>query len=153
MTDFKDSKGRIWTLKLTLGSAKEIYDRLKFDVLNPAKLAEGKESILSRLSYDTLLVGEIVAILIEKQAKERGVENILDAFDGETCAAMHDAFLDEYQCFFADRKNDRAVSIVQLMKDVAQKVLREHEEILGETSIDLPDVQDSLITPTSLSTN
>lgn len=147
MTDFKDSKGRVWTLKLTLGSAKEIYDRLGIDLLNPAKLAEGDESIVSRLAYDLLLVGDILAVLLEKQRQERDVENLLDDFDGETCAAASDAFLTEYERFFTDQKNPRAASVVRLIREVGDEVRS------GETSSGSPDAPESQITPTSPSTN
>lgn len=155
MTDFKDSQGRIWTIKLTLGAAMRVRDRLGIDVLNPVKLAtDGDEPMLTRLAYDMLLVGQIVATLLEEQAKERGIDPVvlMDDFDGETCAAAHNAFLEEYERFFMGQKNERAISIVRLMRKVAEEALKA-EETSGETSYDSQDEPVSTITQTSPTTN
>ena len=142
MTEFCDSTGRTWSLTLTLGSAKYIYDKTGVDLLNPATLMttddngemDMNKSTLPRFFTDDLFVSSIIVHLLSKQAKERGVteEEILNLFDGETFKKAHDAFMKEYRVFFAARKNQAGVQMVEMIQQGIKKL---EEESNGETSL------------------
>jgi hypothetical protein len=142
MTEFCDSTGRTWSLTLTLGSAKNIYDKTGVDLLNPATLMTTDDngemdmnlSTLPRFFTDDLFVSSIIVNLLSKQAKERGVteDEILNLFDGETFKKAHDAFMKEYRLFFAARKNQAGVQMVEMIQQGIKKL---EEESNGETSL------------------
>lgn len=142
MTEFCDSTGRTWALTLTLGSAKYIYDKTGVDLLNPATLMTTDDngemdmnlSTLPRFFTDDLFVSSIIVHLLSKQAKERGVteDELLNLFDGETFKKAHDAFMKEYRVFFAARKNQAGVQMVEMIQQGIKKL---EEESNGETSL------------------
>lgn len=109
MQEFKDSEGRRWQIRLTLGGVKRILDELGVDLLNLSQYADSSEnSITMRLVNDDLFVGRVVAVLLAEQAKNYAVENTLDIFDGATTNAAQEAFFSEFAFFFKDRKNKAA---------------------------------------------
>lgn len=116
MTEFKDAEGRRWTLRLTLGDVKRVMDELGVNLLNLTQFADSSEdSVTMRLINDDLFVGEIVAILLQKQADGYNVprDAILDLFDGATIKAAQEAFLAEFAFFFKDRQNQTAAAFVE----------------------------------------
>lgn len=161
MTEFKDSEGRKWTLNLTLGSAKYIYDKLGVDLLNPSAMTQLDEngevdmnkSHLPRLFADDLFIGEIISQLISKQAEQRGMseDEIMDLFDGDTLKNAHSAFLEEYRAFFMARGNVPGAEMVEMIiKGVKEMTTKES---LGETLPESQDEQESIISETTLGTN
>lgn len=149
MTEFHDSTGRSWALTLTIGSAKDIYDRTGVDLLNPTSLIRTNEegivdenSVIFRFYTDDLFVSDIISNLVEKQAKERGMskEDVLNLLDGETCKKAYDAFMKEYRNFFTARGNVQGKKMVDMILQGLQSLA---EELNGEKSSNSQDVQDS----------
>ena len=81
MSEFKDSEGRKWRINLTLGGVKKVMDELGINLLDLTQFADTSDgSATLKLVNDDLFVGEIVAILLEKQAEGYGLkrEDVLD---------------------------------------------------------------------------
>ena len=161
MTEFKDSEGRKWTLNLTLGSAKYIFDKTGVDLLNPASMTklddngdvDMEQSTLPRLFSDDLFIGEILTQLISKQAEQRGLgeDEILDLFDGDTLKKAHDAFLNEYRAFFTARGNVPGAKMVETVIQGVKTMAT--EESLGEMLPESQVAPESQTTENTLGTN
>lgn len=151
MTEFCDSTGRTWALVLTLGSAKQIYDKLGVDLLNPTTMITTDEdgnpdmtlSTLPRLFVDDIFIGDIITHLVANQAEQRGIDEIelLNLFDGKTLKKAHEAFLKEYHNFFMERGNKVGMSLVESV-EMGLKNL-EQAELNGEQSSILPEKPES----------
>lgn len=136
MTDFKDSQGRIWTIKLTLGGVKRVMEKLGVNLLNLSQYADSSDdSVTMKLINDDLFVGEIVATLVEEQAKAKGL-NFLNELDGETINAAQEAFLAEFAFFFKARKNQTAEAFVAEIQKARAAIST------GATSVESQDAQD-----------
>lgn len=131
MVEFKDSEGRRWTFRLTLGDVKRVMDTLGVNLLNLSQFAEeGAESVTTRLVLDDLFVAEIIGVILAPQAEKYGVD-VLATLDGSTMKAAQDAFLEEFAFFFRDRGNATA-------QKVAEEIRKAKDEILtGATSAKL----------------
>ncbi len=99
-TCFKDSKGINWEISLTLASATRVKEHVGVDLLK----IDGDETLTQRLAEDYLLIGKIVACLIENQFDKYGVtaENIDERFDAKTINASVKALNEELVNFFRD---------------------------------------------------
>ena len=101
MQEFRDSEGRRWTLRLTLGDVKRVMEELGVNLLNLSQFADSSEgSVTMRLINDDLFVAEIVAIMLKEQADGYAVKDVLGQFDGATMKRAQDAFLAEFAFFF-----------------------------------------------------
>jgi hypothetical protein len=142
MSVFTDSAGRDWNIKLTLGTARKVFLETDIDLLNISTLVDSEDeenSTAARLITDDLFIGEIIAILIGKQAEERGIrkEDIYDLFDGETLAKAHLAFLEEYKVFFTERGNRTSRDVIAKMEEMmtilaTKSAVEEAEEMKKE---------------------
>ena len=77
---FKDAAGREWEVKLTIGSAKKLSERLKpfeIDLMNI-------EQVLVRFA-DILFFTEVIWETVRDQAEAKGItaDEFLDAFSGD----------------------------------------------------------------------
>ena len=135
MTEFKDSEGRRWTIRLTLGDVKRVMERLGVNLLNLNQFADTSENSLTmRLINDDLFIAEIIAVILEKQAQGYAIENVLDLFDGATIKVAQDAFLEEFGFFFKDRQNATAEAFVREVQKARAAIST------GATSADSLDV-------------
>jgi len=119
---FADSSGREWQLSLTLGSAREIRDRLSIDILQPES---GDPPLIQRLCTDELLLGETILVLLAKQIEGRGLtdDDVRASFDGATLGRAVDAFYAELVDFFRSRgRTDRARAVETSARLVAAGV-------------------------------
>lgn len=149
MTEFKDSSSRIWNLSITLGSAKRVYERTGINLLDPSSLiaydTDGKPNPFASRSRqmisDSLLIGDMVASLVEKQARERGIydyDELLEVFDASTLKNAHDAFLKEYHAFFTVQKSLAGQEIVENIQKIRAEIEsgENGEALPGEKSAD-----------------
>lgn len=151
MTEFKDSEGRNWTLNLTLGSAKCVYDKTGVNLLDPSSMINGDDIL--RLFSDDLFVGKIVWALISKQAEQRNLteESVLNSFDAETLAKAQDSFLKEYHAFFMARGNLQVAKMIAQTESEVKRVMK--DESAGETLSNSQEEQESSIGETIPGTN
>ncbi len=155
MRTFTDTAGRTWTLKLNLGTAMAIKDKLGIDLLQPESPPATDPSgppVLTRLGTDEMLLGEVLCAMLEKQLEAHRVteDGVRSAFDGQTLLAAQKAFYEEMIDFFRSRgRQDRAKAVAKqvAMIDAAiaaietkidavdpRKVAEEAIEAAGETS-------------------
>lgn len=162
MHEFCDASGRNWAIVMNLGSAKRVLEKTGVDLLNPAALVKFNDageldeyrSLTTRLATDDILVGEIIAALIQKQARERNLsdDELLEIFDGETTMNARAAFLKEYNAFFTARGNYpmRRMTETLIERHEAMKTEKSLElgKSTGETLSDLPEEPESPISTT-----
>lgn len=89
MATFKDTQGREWELRLTMG----MLPRLKAAGLDLAEtVREGRLEV--EWMRDVDLLGKVLWVLVERQAEKLGVspEQLADAIDGPTLFALSLAY-------------------------------------------------------------
>ena len=148
---FKDAAGREWEVKLTIGSAKKLSERLKpfeIDLMNI-------EQVLVRFA-DILFFTEVIWETVRDQAEAKGItaDEFLDAFSGDLLYRARQAWLNEYIDFFPDpaaRKTVRELlARSEKMADLQRRmVITELEkQFNGLTSTSTPDEPGSTILKT-----
>jgi len=144
MKTFTDSTGRTWTIRLTLGAAMAVKEKLDVDLLQPEtprKDDPDGQPILTLLGTDEMLLGEVLCALLENQFEANQVTeaDIRDSFDGQTLLAAQQAFYEELVDFFHFRgRNDRAKAVAK------QKALIDAAVEAAETQIDALSVEDTV---------
>lgn len=130
MVEFKDSEGRRWTIRLTLGDVKRVMDTLGVNLLNLSQFADkSADGITARLISDDLFVAEIIGVLLAPQAEKYGVD-VMTILDGATMKAAQEAFFAEYAFFFKDRGNATAQKFVEEVRKAKEAILT------GATSVE-----------------
>ncbi len=111
MKEFADRTGQRWQLSLTIGAAMRLRDRLKIDIL---QIDQGDPPLLSRLGTDEILLGQVIACLLEPQFAARNVDEsaVYEMFDGEAMTAAADAFWGELADFFRSRRQTHRAAAV-----------------------------------------
>lgn len=95
MQSFKDAEGETWNIALTIGKVRQLREKLGLDLLDTQHHLQVMNSLTDRLAF--------VFLLVETQAKERGVdaEELELRFYGDgVAAAASIAFLKELENFF-----------------------------------------------------
>ena len=112
MAQFKDSKGRQWTLALTIGRARDCRERTGIDLLCPES---GKPSLPEVLA-DEYRVAEVLEVLLADEFRRLGVDPanmVREEWDGATSRAAYDALLAELTSFFEGRGQTARAEIVR----------------------------------------
>lgn len=108
MKTFTDNAGKVWTLALTIDSAKRVKSLMGVNLLEPEA---GEPPLLTRLGTDEILLCDVLYCLIKPQADALGVTDEMfgQALGGEAILAAQNAFYDEIVDFFQQRgRTDRA---------------------------------------------
>jgi hypothetical protein len=111
MKTFNDAAGRTWVIALNLGTALHVKSKLGIDLLRPE---DGDPPLLTQLSTDEMLLGEVLCALLEPQFEKHRVTDVdvRMAFDGTTLLAAQKAFYEELVDFFRSRgRTDRAQAV------------------------------------------
>lgn len=127
MTKFKDSKGREWTIALTIGRARSVLDKTGVDLLQPET---GKVS-LPEILTDEYKVAEIIGVLLDSEFRRLGIdpENMMqEDWDGATSQAAYKALLEELTSFFEDRGQSARAQIVRKTMEAIVEAMRIMEE-------------------------
>lgn len=114
MKIFKDTQGRDWKLRLTIGTCRKLKDELAFDLFE-----EMEFNVAVKLCWSPETAGKVLACLLAAQLAERSIEpqSWIDDLDVETLTAGRDALLEEIDGFF--RLNG---SIAKIIDQVQQRV-------------------------------
>lgn len=111
MQTFLDTKGRSWVIEVTAWDVRQARVRLDLDV---GKLVEDRCKPLAELLGDPVRLVDLVYLLCERQARERGVtdEEFGRSIDGDVLDAMGAALIEALADFFqkATREILRALS-------------------------------------------
>lgn len=86
---FKDLRGDVWTLAVTLGSARRLKNEVGVDLGN---IGDGR--LFLELATDPYKFGSVLWVLLESQAASRSVslDDFLDRIDGDVVDAAVGAF-------------------------------------------------------------
>jgi hypothetical protein len=111
MHRFKDNADREWDISLNGWQLKKLKETIDFD-------ARDHESIL-KAANDPLLLCNVLFVLCEKQAKERGVsdEQFGEALGGDAIDAATEAYIQESVDFFPRSQRPALNKVLATVKD------------------------------------
>ena len=127
MTKFKDSKGREWTIALTIGRARSVLDQTGVDLLQP----EAGKVTLPQILTDEYKVAEILGVLLDSEFKRLGIDPacmMREDWDGGTSQAAYKALLEELTSFFVARGQSARANVVTKTNEAVMEVMT----IMGE---------------------
>ena len=138
MPSFKDTEGRIWTLRITVAAIRRIKDIAGIDLGDFSVFGEGGP--FSDLGSDSCRLVEIVYAAIKPEADVLGVtmEKFMESFVGETVVKASEALLESLADFFPGSQGlliRRALELSGKAKEDADAQLRRFvEEALEKAS-------------------
>lgn len=131
MHRFKDNKGREWDIVINVQQIRRVRDLIKVDLYN---LFDDGMRPLSSLMMDVCKLIDVIWVLIETQARGRGVtdEMLGESLSGDALQQAAESFTQELIDFFPDQKGRQAVrqtvetqkELCDLMRNQAMEELR-----------------------------
>ncbi len=114
MQKFKDAAGREWVIELNGWQMKRIHERLGVACRNPQAVFESVE--------DMVLFCDILYVLCESQAKERGVsdEDFGKSLAGDAIDEAVEAFVNEAIPFFPKNARDPARKLFATAQEIRE---------------------------------
>ena len=144
MKSFRDNCGRTWTIALNVWEVKRIRSILGVDLANVITLdRDGKVQVdlVDRIANDPCLLVDILWVLVESEAKERGVADVDfgSALAGDSITEATKAFLDELVDFFPGAKRHFLAKAVDHARkfdgEMTEVLAKAHEDPAVETRI------------------
>ena len=138
MPSFKDTEGRVWTLRITVAAIRRIKDIAGIDLGDFSVFGEGGP--FSDLGSDSCRLVEIVYAAVKPEADIIGVtmEKFMESFVGETVVKASEALLESLADFFPGSQGlliRRALELSGKAKEDADAQLRRFvEEALEKAS-------------------
>lgn len=138
MPSFKDTEGRVWTLRITVAAIRRIKDIAGIDLGDFSVFGEGGP--FSDLGSDSCRFVEIVYAAVKPEADIIGVtmEKFMESFVGETVVKASEALLESLADFFPGSQGlliRRALELSGKAKEDADAQLRRFvEETLEKAS-------------------
>lgn len=138
MPSFKDTEGRVWTLRITVAAIRRIKDIAGIDLGDFSVFGEGGP--FSDLGSDSCRLVEIVYAAVKPEADILGVtmEKFMESFAGETVVKASEALLESLADFFPGSQGlliRRALELSGKAKEDADAQLRRFvEETLEKAS-------------------
>lgn len=138
MPSFKDTEGRVWTLRITVAAIRRIKDIAGIDLGDFSVFGEGGP--FSDLGSDSCRLVEIVYAAVKPEADVLGVtmEKFMESFVGETVVKASEALLESLADFFPGSQGlliRRALELSGKAKEDADAQLRRFvEETLEKAS-------------------
>ena len=138
MPSFKDTEGRVWTLRITVAAIRRIKDIAGIDLGDFSVFGEGGP--FSDLGSDSCRLVEIVYAAVKPEADILGVtmEKVMESFVGESVVKASEALLESLADFFPGSQGlliRRALELSGKAKEDADAQLRRFvEETLEKAS-------------------
>lgn len=138
MPSFKDTEGRVWTLRITVAAIRRIKEIAGIDLGDFSVFGEGGP--FSDLGSDSCRLVEIVYAAVKPEADVLGVtmEKFMESFVGETVVKASEALLESLADFFPGSQGlliRRALELSGKAKEDADAQLRRFvEETLEKAS-------------------
>lgn len=138
MPSFKDTEGRVWTLRITVAAIRRIKDIAGIDLGDFSVF--GEDGPFSDLGSDSCRLVEIVYAAVKPEADILGVtmEKFMESFVGETVVKASEALLESLADFFPGSQGlliRRALELSGKAKEDADAQLRRFvEETLEKAS-------------------
>jgi hypothetical protein len=126
MHEFLDNQGRPWRLSITIGDAQRVRDTL--DGIDLMDCLGG--DLLPRLARDPYLLCDVLYVLLEDQAKERGLsdKDFGRALGGDAIDSAADALTGALIAFFRPAQRP---ALEAAQKKINQMINRASETALG----------------------
>lgn len=139
---FTDSQGRVWSVSLSLASARRLRDELSIDiqdVLNP------EAGLMGRVLYDPFALGRVLWCLSRDQAAERGLteDEFIAGFTGDVLDLAREAVAQAVIEFFPRDRRAALQSWLEAARAVDEGLVRRAVEEID--AIDVEAVADRLI--------
>ena len=131
MRSFKDLEGRQWQVAVTVGSIKRVKGLLGVDLTD---LTSGDPPLLTRLGMDVMLLCDVIYVLCQPQANERGIsdEQFGIALGGDAILTASEAFWGELIDFFQQvRRTDQATAI-RKQQELIQAAVKAADKQIGQ---------------------
>lgn len=129
MNKFTDALSRDWTLKLTIGIAKQLKDKLPIDLLQV-------DRSIPELYVNPVYLAEVLWYLVEDEATKKGIsqEQFFEGLLGDALDAGREALLQAIKDFFPSRQR----KTMDLMLGAVEKAMSKMDEMakVVETKID-----------------
>lgn len=139
MSEFRDSKGRLYKIELNVQAVRAVRTALGVDLF---KLPVNRFKGLADLYDDASKLVDVVFVLVRDQAKAHGIDDAGEEFGrslaGDTLEDMSQAFLDAVIDFFPGARQRRA------MRKVLEKIRTALDQSAGEAdkALDRMTVED-----------
>lgn len=137
MQCFKDTEGREYTIRLTLGAVEYLKASLGIDLLDVSAVDENGVTVLQKIIVDDAYLFNIVTTMLHNQFAQKNItkEEFLDCIDGEKAKEVSEKFFVEVQDFFTARgRRWVAIAIQKDREDLAKNLEELAVELAGETS-------------------
>ena len=134
MHSFKDTEGREWHVKITLGIARDLKDQTEIDLL------DGKALLTA--AADPYVMGQVLWVVCQKQATSRNLspEDFAAAFDGDVVTEATDALVEASIDFFPKARRPAIQKAFEKMKAMEQAGM---ERVLVE--LDDPELESRIL--------
>ena len=133
MPSFKDTEGRIWTLRITVAAIRRIKDIAGIDLGDFSVF--GEKSPLASLSDDCLKMARAVYAAVLPEAEKRNVSEdaFLDALSGDCIEQMSNAFLESLADFSQGLQGKILRRVLKASEGQRERLCRQAEEEVGKT--------------------
>lgn len=120
MQTFKDSSGREWTFRVTVGAIARVKGSLGINLADPQL---GEPPLLTRLETDQELLASTMYALLAPDIEAAGLtpDKFAECLDGEAFGAAHDAFWEELRDFFQKSKRSNLAEMISAQLRVLRK--------------------------------
>lgn len=137
MPTFKTSDNQAWSLDITVGSVKRVKSVLAVDLLH---IEGGQPPLVTRLAQDIELLCNVVYVLVQPQATERGIddEKFGGLLGGEAVQAAFDAFWEGLRLFFLSLKRVDLARVIEKQHDLIRAGVN---EIVARVELIDPDAE------------
>jgi hypothetical protein len=134
---FRDSEGRTWKLKMTLGVARRVADELGIDLLDLTSAQKDGEPLMTRLGVDLSLLVDVLYLMVKPQADQQGVdsETFGESLDGDTIAEARTAFWEALSDFFR-RLRPGTAKAIEKQEALTRKAIELEGQNIDQIDID-----------------
>ena len=137
MHTFKDGKGDIWSLDMTVGALKRVLAIAKVDLRRAAEpyaatdADTGVVSLSAYIDLDTIVLVDVLYAMCFPEAESRNLteDEFMERFTPETIREAHDVFFEEWSDFFRRSGSSQVAAILdKQVKFVKAAVARAEQE-------------------------
>jgi hypothetical protein len=128
---FKDSGGREWNCKITVGTAKRVKEATGCDLGN---MLADKMAPMREIAEDCTKLLGVIWEIIKPQAVKAGVsfDDFADAIDGDILEAVGDTFVDAIADFSAAPLRAKILAVKQKGKELVKAESDQFSEALAK---------------------
>ena len=130
MPSFRDSEDRTWSIEITIDAVKRVRRVLDVDLLD---LTAGDPPLLSRLDTDIALMCDVVFVLVQPAAEQKGVsdEQFGAALGGQAIAEARKAFWTALADFFQGLGRTETATAIAKQQSTIQQAIEAANQRIG----------------------